>query len=82
MSTQTATEIPENLTQQQAIGLLVQGVQIAQSRGAFNLNEAELISKAIRAFSTDATKDSQPQEITDTTTISQPEETSTTEETP
>lgn len=82
MSTQTATEIPENLTQQQAIGLLVQGVQIAQSRGAYNLNEAELIAKAIRAFSspasetTDATTDSQPQETTDAATDTQPEETS------
>ena len=70
MSTQTATEIPENLTQQQAIGLLVQGVQIAQSRGAYNLNEAELIAKAIRAFSSPAS------ETTDAATDTQPEETS------
>jgi len=49
-SQQTTTEIPETLTQQQAIGLLVQGVQIAQQRGAYNLEEAELIAIAIRAF--------------------------------
>jgi len=47
---QTTTQIPETLTQQQAIGLLVQGVQIAQQRGAYNLEEAELIAIAIRAF--------------------------------
>jgi hypothetical protein len=49
-SQQPTTEIPETLTQQQAIGLLVQGVQIAQQRGAYNLEEAELIAIAIRAF--------------------------------
>jgi hypothetical protein len=49
-SQQTTSEIPDNLTQQQAIGLLVQGVQIAQQRGAYNLEEAELIAIAIRAF--------------------------------
>ena len=49
-SQQTTTQIPETLTQQQAIGLLVQGVQIAQQRGAYNLEEAELIAIAIRAF--------------------------------
>ena len=54
--TQTTTEIPENLTQQQAVGLLVQGVQMAQSRGAYNLNEAELIAKAIRAFAPPASE--------------------------
>ena len=47
---QTRTQIAETLTQQQAIGLLVQGVQIAQQRGAYNLEEAELIAIAIRAF--------------------------------
>ena len=34
-------------TQQQAVGLLIQGAQIAQKRGAFNLNEAALLSQAI-----------------------------------
>ena len=47
---QTTNTIPEKLTQQQAIGLLIQGVEIAQSRGAYNLNEAAIISKAKRAF--------------------------------
>ena len=44
MSEQTTT-IPEELTQQQAIGLLIQGVEMAQSRGAYNLNEAANIAK-------------------------------------
>ena len=49
MSEQTTT-IPEELTQQQAIGLLIQGVEMAQSRGAYNLNEAAIIAKVKRAF--------------------------------
>ena len=49
MSEQT-TNIPEELTQQQAIGLLIQGVEMAQARGAYNLNEAAIIAKAKRAF--------------------------------
>jgi len=47
---QTTNTIPEELTQQQAIGLLIQGVEMAQSRGAYNLNEAAIIAKAKRAF--------------------------------
>jgi len=34
-------------TQQQAIGLLIQAVQVAQKRGAFDLEEAGLLSQAI-----------------------------------
>ena len=50
---QQTNKIPEELTQQQAIGLLIQGVELGQSRGAYNLNEAALIAKAKRAFQTD-----------------------------
>jgi len=34
-------------TQQQAVGLLIQAAQIAQKRGAFDLNEAGLLAEAI-----------------------------------
>ncbi len=34
-------------TQQQAVSLLIQGAQVAQKRGAFDLNEAALLSEAI-----------------------------------
>ena len=67
-SQQTTTEIPETLTQQQAIGLLVQGVQIAQQRGAYNLEEAELIAIAIRAFKPAEETAAAPQPSTETAT--------------
>ena len=34
-------------TPQQAVGLLIQAAQLAQKRGAFELNEAALLSEAI-----------------------------------
>ncbi len=34
-------------TQQQAVGLLIQAAQIAQKRGAFDLNEAGLLAEAV-----------------------------------
>ncbi len=45
-----STQIPNELTQQQALEVLVSGVQVAQQKGAYNLQEAELISKACRVF--------------------------------
>lgn len=51
MSSQQQTmQIPNELTQQQALEVLVSGVQVAQSKGVYNLQEAELISKACRVF--------------------------------
>jgi hypothetical protein len=67
---QTTNNIPEELTQQQAIGLLIQGVEMAQSRGAYNLNEAAIIAKAKRAFAP-------AQETTETTEASTPATTET-----
>jgi len=37
----------QELTQTQAIGLLIQAADIGQSRGAFKLEEAALITRAI-----------------------------------
>jgi hypothetical protein len=34
-------------TQNQAVSLLIQGAQVAQKRGAFDLREAALLSEAI-----------------------------------
>ena len=42
--------VPENLTPQQALAILVQGVQFAQTKGIYSLTDAELISKAVRIF--------------------------------
>lgn len=47
---QAQTQVPENLTPQQSLAILVQGVQFAQSKGIYSLTDAELISKAVRVF--------------------------------
>jgi len=38
------------LTQEQALSVLVQAVKIAQSKGAFTLEDAEVIAKAVKVF--------------------------------
>lgn len=43
-------ENPQELTQAQAINVFIQAVRIAQSKGAFTLEDAELVSRAIRTF--------------------------------
>lgn len=43
-------QIPEVLTQQQALQILVDAARVAQSKGIFTLDDAELVNKAIRAF--------------------------------
>lgn len=45
-----AQEIPEKLSQQQALQVLVDAARVAQSKGIFSLEDAELVSKAIKAF--------------------------------
>ena len=40
----------ENLTQDQALGVLIQAVRIAQSKGAFTLEDAEIVAKAVKVF--------------------------------
>lgn len=45
-----ASRVPENLNQQQALQVLVDAARFAQSKGIFTVEDAELISKAIRAF--------------------------------
>lgn len=43
-------QIPEQLTQQQALQVLVDAARVAQSKGIFTLDDAELVNKAIKAF--------------------------------
>jgi hypothetical protein len=40
----------KELTQSQAVNILIQGARIAQSKGAFSLEDAELVSRAIKVF--------------------------------
>ena len=42
--------IPAELNQQQALQVLVDAARIAQSKGVFTLDDAELVNKAIKAF--------------------------------
>lgn len=38
------------LNQQQSLNILIKAAQVAQSKGAFTLDDAEMINKAIRTF--------------------------------
>jgi hypothetical protein len=38
------------LTQEQALSVLIQGVRIAQGKGAYSIEDAEIIAKAIKVF--------------------------------
>ena len=40
----------EDINQQQALNILIKAAQVAQSKGAFTLDDAELVNKAIRTF--------------------------------
>lgn len=55
-------ENPQELTQAQAINVLIQAARIAQSKGAYTLEDAELVAKAIRVFvpTTQAQEDVDP----------------------
>lgn len=52
MATQqiTAESLAAPLTKQQALDILIKGVQIAQSRGVYKLTEAAKLTQAIFAF--------------------------------
>ena len=41
---------PQIDSQETALRVLIQGVNLAQSRGAYNLSEASLLDKCIKAF--------------------------------
>ena len=40
----------EEMNQSQAVNVLIQAARIAQGKGAFSLEDAELVSRAIRVF--------------------------------
>ena len=47
MSTETTQQ---EMNQGQAVNVLIQAARIAQAKGAFTLEDAELVSKAIKVF--------------------------------
>lgn len=44
--------IPETLTQEQALNILINAAKLATKRGAFEIEETEFILKAIKVFTT------------------------------
>jgi hypothetical protein len=61
----------DNLTPQQALSILIQGVEIAQKRGAYNFDESGIIGKAINAFK-GSTQPATDQPATDQPATDQP----------
>lgn len=57
---QPAAQVPENLTPQQALGLLIQGVHFAQSKGVYTLKDAALLDKAVSVFATEQKPEGAP----------------------
>lgn len=45
-----SVKIPENLTQNEAISVLIQAVEIGQQKGIYTFEESALIYKAIKTF--------------------------------
>ena len=46
------------MNQTQAVNVLIQAARIGQSKGAYTLEDAEMVSKAIKVFVPKETKDS------------------------
>lgn len=44
------TKETQEMNQGQAVNVLIQAARIAQQKGAFTLEDAEMVSKAIRVF--------------------------------
>jgi hypothetical protein len=55
----------ENLDVNQSVFVLIAGANFAQSKGAFNLEESELISKAIKTIKKASAKPAQESEKTE-----------------
>jgi len=55
----TNNQVPDELNASQAINVLIQAVRIGQSKGAFTIEDAELIGKAIKLFNPPADGDTQ-----------------------
>jgi len=50
VSTQDLNEFINNLSKEQSLYCLIEGVKYAHSKGVFTLEESECISKSIRQF--------------------------------
>ena len=54
---------PQITNQEVALKVLIQGVNLAQSRGAFNLSEAGLLDKCIKMFTRPPQESQQPEDV-------------------
>ncbi len=67
-------EMNQEMNQGQALNVLIQAARLAQQKGAFTLEDAEMVSKAIKVFvppteaTEDADADADPVENTDAPT--------------
>ncbi len=74
-TTQNQEANPAELTHGQAVNVLIQAARIAQTKGAFTLEDAEMVSKAIRVFvppmqegeNTDAVMNEESEDTTEAT---------------
>ena len=68
------TNETQEMNQGQAVNVLIQAARIAQQKGAFTLEDAEMVSKAIKVFvpPTEATEGNDPVENTETETPTEP----------
>ena len=48
----TRINLDDELNQEKALSILIQGVNLAQSKGVYSFEEAEIISKCVRKFTT------------------------------
>jgi hypothetical protein len=64
------TKETQEMNQGQAVNVLIQAARIAQQKGAFTLEDAEMVSKAIKVFvpPTEATEGNDPVENTEVPT--------------
>jgi len=59
--------VPAELNPQQAISVLIQAVNFAQSKGIYSLEDAEILSKAVKVFVKKEDKPAADAPVTDPT---------------
>lgn len=67
-------EMNQEMNQGQALNVLIQAARLAQQKGAFTLEDAEMVSKAIKVFvpPTEATEDADADPVENTDAPTEP----------
>lgn len=63
MDNNTIQQFTQNMTSDQAIGILIQSVNIAQQKGAYSLRDASIIHKAIEVLNVNASEETASTDI-------------------